>query len=38
MVKRKGKLLNSVLWKPFNSHYMAHIIKVPAFKINRCTI
>lgn len=37
-VKRKGKLLTSVLWKPFNSHYMAHIIKVPAFKINRCTI
>ena len=27
-----------LLWKPFNSHYIAHVIKVPAFKINRCTI
>ena len=38
IVKRKGKLLTSVLWKPFNSHCIAHVIKVPAFKINRCTI
>ena len=37
-VERKGKLLNRVLWEPFNSHCIAHIIKVPGFKINRCTI
>lgn len=34
----KEKLLNSVLWKSFNSHYIAHISKVPGFKINDCTI
>lgn len=38
IVKRKGELLNSVFWKPFNGHYLAHIIKVPGFKVNGCTV